>query len=239
MAEICLRHDVLICSDEIHCDLVFSGHPHIPIAALSPEIAQHTITLMAPSKTYNIAGLHCSFAMIQNPALREQFLAAGAGWCTASTSWATPPPWPPIATGRSGWTRCWPTWRPTAIFCANTSTEHLPGIEMVVPEGTYLAWLDCRDTPIAEQPGRASFSSRRASAEQRRQFGPGGEGYVRLNFACPRRRWSRPWTDETHTRQKSRPAPNKHRAADTTIIYQTPDKRSQWIWITSTMSWPK
>ena len=67
MAEICLRHNVVICSDEIHCDLVFNGNQHISIASLDPEIAQNTITLIAPSKTYNLAGLECSVAIIQNP----------------------------------------------------------------------------------------------------------------------------------------------------------------------------
>ena len=79
MAEICLRHNVMICSDEIHCELLFSGQQHHPIATLSPEVAQNTITLMAPSKTYNIAGLDCSFAVIQNPELRKQYKAAGQG----------------------------------------------------------------------------------------------------------------------------------------------------------------
>ena len=69
MAEICLRHRLVICSDEIHCDLVYAGFRHIPIAALAPEVAKSTITLMAPSKTYNLAGLRCSFAVIQNPDL--------------------------------------------------------------------------------------------------------------------------------------------------------------------------
>ena len=79
MAEICLRHDVTICSDEIHCDLLLDGHRHVPIASLAPEIAARTITLMAPSKTYNVAGLHCSVAIIQNKALREQYQRAQQG----------------------------------------------------------------------------------------------------------------------------------------------------------------
>ena len=69
MAEACLRHNTVICADEIHCDLVFADARHVPIASLAPEIAQQTITLMAPSKTYNIAGLHCSLAIIQNETL--------------------------------------------------------------------------------------------------------------------------------------------------------------------------
>jgi cystathionine beta-lyase len=76
LAEICLRHNLVICADEVHCDLVLQGHPHLPIASLAPEIAARTITLMAPSKTYNLAGLKCAFAIIPNASLREKVLAA-------------------------------------------------------------------------------------------------------------------------------------------------------------------
>lgn len=79
MAELCLRHDMIICSDEIHCDLVFQSRQHLPIASLAPEIAERTITLMAPSKTYNIAGLKCSVAVVQNAELREKLNAAKKG----------------------------------------------------------------------------------------------------------------------------------------------------------------
>ncbi len=72
MASICLRHQMIICSDEIHCDLIFSGHRHTPIATLSEEVAQNTITLMAPSKTFNIAGLGCSFAIAQKSAITRE-----------------------------------------------------------------------------------------------------------------------------------------------------------------------
>ena len=67
LAEICLRHDLIICSDEIHCDLLYPGYRHIPIATLGPEVADRTVTLMAPSKTFNLAGLSCAFAIIKNP----------------------------------------------------------------------------------------------------------------------------------------------------------------------------
>ncbi len=73
MADLCLRHEAIICSDEIHADIIFNGHRHIPIASLSPEIEARTITLMAPSKTFNVAGLHCGFAVIPNPDLRRQY----------------------------------------------------------------------------------------------------------------------------------------------------------------------
>ena len=79
MAEICCQHDLVICSDEIHCDLVFRGHSHLPIASLAPEIAARTITLMAPSKTWNIAGLQCAFAIVENAELRDRLCKAQAG----------------------------------------------------------------------------------------------------------------------------------------------------------------
>ena len=78
MAEICLRHGLVICADEIHGDLIYTGHTHVPIASLDPEIEARTITLMAPSKTFNLAGLKCSLAVIPNQALREKFMASRA-----------------------------------------------------------------------------------------------------------------------------------------------------------------
>jgi cystathionine beta-lyase len=73
IAGICVAHDILICSDEIHCDLILDGGSHVPTATLGPEVAARTITLMAPSKTFNIPGLNCAFAIIENPELRKKF----------------------------------------------------------------------------------------------------------------------------------------------------------------------
>ena len=79
MAELCLRHGIVICSDEIHGDLILSGHRHVPIASLAPAIAERTITLMAPSKTYNVPGLKCSVAIVQNEELREKLTCTHTG----------------------------------------------------------------------------------------------------------------------------------------------------------------
>jgi len=186
LAEVCLRHDVLICSDEIHCDLVYSGHAHIPIAALDPEIARHTVTLMAPSKTYNIAGLKCSFAVIQDEQLRQEFCAARGGlvpgvnilgYTAALAAYRDGQPWLDEV---------------LAYLEANRDyvkafvDERLPGVEMHVPEGTYLAWLDCRQAGIEGEPAAFFLERARVALNNGAAFGPGGEGYVRLNFACPR-----------------------------------------------------
>ena len=186
MAQICLRKGVLICSDEIHCDLLFSGHKHIPIASLDPEIAQNTITLMAPSKTFNIAGLQCSFAIVPNPELREKLRHAGkglAGWVNSMGLVAG------LAAYREG-----QEWLDQVLayleanrnYLARYVAENLPGVKMRRPEGTYLAWLDCRQAGIPCSPGQFFLRQAHVALNEGHTFGQGGEGFVRLNFACPR-----------------------------------------------------
>jgi cystathionine beta-lyase len=110
VAEHCLRRDVVICSDEIHCDLVFPGHRHVPIASLSPEVAQRTITLMAPSKTYNLAGSGLLFrGHPECGAARAIPESLAGGWFRTSISSVSRRPLRRIGTGRAGSTRCLPT----------------------------------------------------------------------------------------------------------------------------------
>jgi len=186
LAEICARHDVLICSDEIHCDLVFSGHAHIPIASLDREIAARTITLMAPSKTFNIAGLHCSYAVIQDPELRKRFCQAGAGLVHGANLLGYTAALAAYREG-GGWLD-----EVLAYLEANRDllqeyvAKHLPGVEMIVPEGTYLAWLDCSAAGIDGEPSEFFVNEARVALNSGARFGPGGEGHVRLNFGCPR-----------------------------------------------------
>ena len=186
MADICLRHKLVICSDEIHCDLVFRGQRHTPIATLAPEVAAQTITLMAPSKTYNIAGLHASIAIIPNPDLREQFLAARQGLVpfvglmgqTAA-----------VAAYRDGqpWLNAVLEYlEANCDFMAEFVRDNLPGITMHRPEGTYLAWLDCRGAGIEGSPHEFFLDKARVALNDGAAFGRGGEGFVRLNFGCPR-----------------------------------------------------
>ncbi len=187
LAEICLRRNILICSDEIHCDLIFSGQQHIPIAALDPEIAALTITLMAPSKTFNIAGLECAFAVIPNPELRQQFKQARGGLVPAANILGYTAA---LAAYRDG-----QPWL-DAVLCyleenrdlLKTAIEagELPGITMNLPEATYLAWLDCRHAGIPGNPYEFFLEQGRVALNDGAIFGPGGEGFVRLNFGCPR-----------------------------------------------------
>jgi cystathionine beta-lyase len=186
LAELCLRHDVLICSDEIHCDLVFRGHPHMPIAALSPEVAARTITLFAPSKTFNVPGLSCSVAVVQDPDLRARLRRAGAGivshvnvlgYTAALAAYRDGQPWLDALLTYLEVNR---------DYVVDYAANHLPGITCHAPEGTYLAWLDCRGANIPGNPDEFFLREARVALNDGADFGPGGEGFVRLNFGCPR-----------------------------------------------------
>lgn len=185
LAEICLRHNLLICSDEIHSDLVFSGHRHIPIASLSPEVGQNSITLIAPSKTFNIAGLQCSAAVIPNPELRQQFQAAKRGlvsWVNLMGLEAG------IAAYREG--DAWLSELMTYLegnrdYLMEFLNKNMPEIRMVKPEGTYLAWLDCREA-VSGNAAEFFLKQARVGMNDGAAFGAEGEGFVRLNFGCPR-----------------------------------------------------
>ncbi len=186
LAEICLRHNLLVCSDEIHCDLVFSGQRHIPIASLNPEIAQNTITLMAPSKTFNIAGLSFSFAVIQNPALRKQFLKGQKGLVHGVNLLGLVAAKAAYQEGQEWLDQLLVYLQGNRDYLYQFVNEQLPGVKMFCPEGTYLAWLDCREAGI---PGRACeffIEKARVALNEGEAFGRGGEGFVRLNFGCPR-----------------------------------------------------
>jgi cystathionine beta-lyase len=186
MAEICLKHNLVICSDEIHCDLLFSGQRHLPIASLSPEIEAHTITLMAPTKTYNVAGIHASVAIIPDPELREQFRAAQAGlvphpgtmgYTTMLAAYRDGQPWLDAVL------RYLEANRDLLVEYVNM---RLPGITTHRPEGPYLAWLDCRQAGIPGNPHKFFLEQAQVAMNDGATYGRGGEGFVRLNFACPR-----------------------------------------------------
>jgi cystathionine beta-lyase len=193
MAGLCLsripargQRGLVIVSDEIHCDLVFSGHHHLPIASLAPEIAGRTITLMAPSKTFNVAGLGCAFAVIPDPELRRQFNAARRGlvpevnvmgFVAALAAYRDGGPW--LA-------ECLRYLEANRDFLTRHIAAHLPGIAMSPLEGTYLAWLDCRQAGIPGNPAHFFLEQARVALSDGPTFGSGGAGFVRLNFGCPR-----------------------------------------------------
>jgi len=186
MAEVCLENEIIICSDEIHSDLVYTGHKHIPIASLDPEIAAQTITLIAPSKTFNIAGLEASVAVITNPELRKQYEGARKGligWVNLmgmvamQAAYAEGEPWLEALINYLETNRDY-----LFDFVAN----ELPQLKITKPEGTYLAWLDCHEANIDGNPSEFFHKQAKVAMNDGAWFGKGGENFVRINFGCPR-----------------------------------------------------
>ena len=182
IAEVCLRHDIILCSDEIHCDLVLDGGLHTPTATLGPEISARTITLMAPSKTFNIPGLSCSLAIIENAELRTQFNRARSGivpWTNALG----------YAACLAAYRDCEP-WRLALIDYLRGNeqllhrfiNEDIPGLAMDHVQATYLAWIDTR--PLGLPHPERFFELAGVGLSDGKDFL--AEGFVRLNFGCPR-----------------------------------------------------
>jgi cystathionine beta-lyase len=182
VAEICLRHDLVVCSDEIHCGLILDqDKPHVPLATLSPEIAQRSMTLMAPSKTYNIPGLGMSFAVVPNVALRQRLHRAMAGFTPAVNALGFTAA---LAAYRDG-----EAWRAALLAYLRGNRDlverriaAMPGLSMRHVEATYLAWIDARDAGIAD-PHRY-FEEAGVGLSDGKDFG--ASGFVRLNFGCRR-----------------------------------------------------
>ncbi len=188
LAAICERHDLAICSDEIHCDLLLDGRRHTPLATLAPEIAQRCITLMAPSKTFNIAGLGASFAIIQNPELRRRFKHAMRGIVPDANILGLNAALAAYRQG-DGWLRELLIYlAANRDYLVDNIKRHLPGVRTTVPEATYLAWLDCRDAGLPGNPHEFFLNHAGVALNNGADFGPGGAGFVRLNFGCPRAR---------------------------------------------------
>ena len=182
LVALCARYGIIICSDEIHCDLILDADKkHIPTAAMSPEAAARTITLMAPSKTFNIPGLGCSFAIISNRQLRQNFFQAMAGivpdvnilGVTAAEA----------AYGDSGpWLAALLEYLRGNSRLVEKEIGAMGDISMHHVEATYLAWIDARRIdPIF--PGRF-FETAGVGLSEGSDFGC--PGFVRLNFGCPR-----------------------------------------------------
>ena len=184
IGEICLENDVLIVADEIHSDLILEGQ-HIPIATLSDEIAQNTLTMIAPSKTYNLAGMACSVLIAQNPDIRDKMAAALQnisahvnimGYEAAYGAY----------TGGDEWLRQLLSYlKANRDYAINYIRAHLPQIKTTAPQSTYLLWMDMRDLPI-EDLMQFCRETAGIAPTPGTFFGPVGEGFIRLNFGCPR-----------------------------------------------------
>ncbi len=182
LAELCLKHDVVICSDEIHCDLILDeGIPHIPTATLSPEIAAKTITLMSPSKTFNIPGLNCAYAIIPDMQLRRQFTNVRRGIVPHVGVFGYEGAIPAY-TASEDWYQSLIPYLRSNRDCVERAVADMPGLSMDHLEATYLAWIDARDLGV-ERPVKF-FEQAGVGLSNGKDFD--GDGFVRLNFGCPR-----------------------------------------------------
>jgi cystathionine beta-lyase len=185
LAELCAKRDAVIVSDEIWGDLALDGVKHAPFASLSPEIAQRTVTLMAPSKTFNVPGLGCSFAVVQNPVLKRRLMNAESGIIPHVNAFG-------LAAAEAAFTEC-DGWLDElrSYLTANRDAmlafidEHMPAIHATAPQASYLGWFDCRDAGIEGNAGNFFLKKARVALGDGAGFGPGGDGFVRFNFGCP------------------------------------------------------
>ncbi len=227
MAEFAVARGMVLCSDEIHCDLLLDeGLKHVPAAMLSPEIAARCVTLMAPSKTFNVPGLACGFAIIQNPELRHAYRRALAGIVPDVNAMGFVGALAAYGRECDGWLEELRAYlRGNRDFLAEFVRRELPEFAVTAPEATYLAWMDCRggngvavgrcgggavETQNAEcrtqNAERATRNTQHATRfggvspfefflreakvafSDGAAFGKAGEGFVRINFGCPRSR---------------------------------------------------
>lgn len=187
LAELCHERGVVICSDEIHCDLLLGDVRHVPLAALSPTVAEYCITLMAPSKTFNMPGLAVSFLVVQNGMLRDRLRAAMAGIVPHLNVLG-------IRAALAAYSGECDEWL-TALLAYLTANRdylvgyvkaHWPLIDITCPAATCLAWLDCRQVAMNGNPYRFFLEKAKVALNDGATFGPGGNGFVRLNFGCTR-----------------------------------------------------
>jgi cystathionine beta-lyase len=185
LADICLRHKVVICADEIHSDLLLGETRHLPIASLDAEIAHQCITLLAPSKTYNLAGLGCSMAIVQNPELRQQLQAASAGIVPHVNVLGMAAAYAAYAEGDEWLVELRAYLTANRDLLVDFVAQRWPAVRLTVPEATYLGWLDFNALDLPETPQAFFLELARVALVDGASFGPGGEGFVRLNFGCP------------------------------------------------------
>ncbi len=186
MAEICLKYNVLIVSDEIHHDIVFTKH--IPIFSLSPEISQQTITLMSPSKTFNIAGLFTSFMGTENKDLLQKlYLALKKKYAHHINIFGITATKAAYTYGEQWLDSLLPYLKDNAFYIHDFLNKNIPDLSMNIPEATYLGWIDFRKLQLSSVE-LDDFLLKKAKLwlTNGSVFGDGGEGFARINYACPR-----------------------------------------------------
>jgi cystathionine beta-lyase len=188
LADICLRNDILIVADEIHCDLILPGFSHIPIANISEKISEITVTCVAPSKTFNLAGLSTSSVIISNPVLRKYFnKKTGDLHIANSNIFGTVASTAAYSEGHEWVDALMDYVNMNVIYVQDFCRELTPEIIPVQPEATYMIWLDCRKFGMSGKELQDFFVTRAGvGMNEGSSFGPGGEGFMRMNLATTR-----------------------------------------------------
>ncbi len=188
LGEICIKHDILILADEIHSDLIFKGSKHIPMASLSTELENRTISCYGPGKTFNMAGLAISTLCIANPELRKKFEKFYKAVHFAEGT----------VFGHVGFQAAYKNgsdWLDSLLehlqgnidYLELCLKEYMPSIKMLKPEGTYLVWLDCRGLGLSYKDLKAFFfEEAKLGLSSGVSFGKEGDGFMRMNIATPR-----------------------------------------------------
>ncbi|MFX3631711.1 MAG: MalY/PatB family protein [Candidatus Pristimantibacillus sp.] len=188
LGEICNKHQVIVIADEIHNDLILPGNKHVTYALLGEEFANNAVICTAPSKTFNLAGMQTSNIIIPNPSIKEKIdlelkkssigglnlfgiVATTAAYTEEGAEWLNQ-----LLTYLDS----------NAEFINHFVQERMPHVKFVKPQGTYLAWLDFKDTSILEGLEKKIVEEAKVLLDGGSWFGAGGEGYMRINFACPR-----------------------------------------------------
>ncbi len=188
LAAFCATRGIIVVSDEIHCDMALFGHKHTPLASVSEDAARCSITFGAPSKTFNIAGIVSSYAIVPDPELRRKFFS----WLTANEL-DEPHLFAPIATVAAF--RHGEEWRRQMLeyiegnimFVEKYLGERLPQIKPLRPQASFLVWLDCRALGLGHDALVDLFvNGARLALNDGEMFGKGGEGFMRMNVATPR-----------------------------------------------------
>lgn len=188
LGDICLEQGVIVVSDEIHFDLIYKDYKHVPFASLSPDFASNSVTCTAPSKTFNLASLQTSNIIIPNDGLRDIYKKE-----LETYSLGLPNAFGVVATeaayreGDEWLEQCIDYVKGNLDFLTHYLETNLPKIKVIPPEGTYLVWLDCRELGLHEKKlEELMLKQAKVAFDEGYIFGPGGEGFTRINLACPR-----------------------------------------------------
>ena len=188
LAAICIENNIMVISDEIHSDLIFKGNRHIPFATLSEEAAKNSVVCMAPSKTFNVAGLASSLIIIPDKAKMARYeRALGVGHLGMGNIFGSVALEAAYAKGDEWLEQLLDYLWENYLFLETFIKEKLPKIKVMKPEATYLIWLDFRDYGMNDDElMKFTLEEAKVGLNNGGRFGAGGDGWLRLNIGCPR-----------------------------------------------------